>query len=539
MNLPLTLTGQIWHSYDFSTHVFFANHYERTWWSLWEPRWFGGFDVASYPPLTHQLTALLGWLIGIGNAVNVLTALAIVAFPIMIYRLGRHAFGRAVASRAAMLAVVTPSVLLAGYAFGQLPTLVAFDVGLWAGEAFGQFLRHGRRIDLLRLWLAAGVVVTAHHATFLFFFPPFLATLAGAALLEVGPKMLIVWRSVVAGIGLAVVVVVAILPFWVWHATEYVVQVPIDHQSRHNLLDDIIAQDLFFWGEHGILIGGLFVGGPLLRRHLRRFGPWFALAVFLVIMGLGGTTPLPRLLFGSQWAWLTYDRFSLWASVPLILLFAAAAGIGSRSLTWRGKMQGMAWWLTLGILALDSLVDAFVPALVQTEPRPIDPRPIVAFLEEGDHARWRYLTLGFGDQSGTLNAMTDAETLDGSYYTARRLPILTGSGIAQIDFSLLWDPKATVLREMLRSSASYRLRWVFTRDPLYVEILRESGWHERQELRNGVGVWETSVPIPPVQPVMARTSWLAVWWGIAPLAFLFGAIASQFFAVRRECRLPA
>ena len=110
LNVPLAATGQIWHSYDFPTHVFFASHYQRAWWSLWEPRWFDGFNVASYPPLTHQLSALLGWVVGIGNAVNLLTAAAVIVLPIPVFRLSRRYFGLNAARRAATVAVVTPSI---------------------------------------------------------------------------------------------------------------------------------------------------------------------------------------------------------------------------------------------------------------------------------------------------------------------------------------------------------------------------------------------------------------------------------------------
>src|SRR5207302_4751450 len=106
-----------------------------------------------------------------------------------------------------------------------------------------------------------------------------------------------------------------ILPFWVWHATEYIVQVPIDHQSRHDFLRDVVAQDLFFWAEHGVLVAGLIVAPILLRRRFRLMFPWLALALLFLVLGVGGTTALPRLLFGDQWAWLTYDRFSIWADV--------------------------------------------------------------------------------------------------------------------------------------------------------------------------------------------------------------------------------
>ena len=45
--------------YDAPIHMFFGDHYARSWFSLWDPRWYNGFNIASYPPLTHQLLALL------------------------------------------------------------------------------------------------------------------------------------------------------------------------------------------------------------------------------------------------------------------------------------------------------------------------------------------------------------------------------------------------------------------------------------------------------------------------------------------------
>ena len=41
----------------------------------------------------------------------------------------------------------------------------------------------------------------------------------------------------------------------------------------------------------------------------------------LFLLGLGGTTPLPRWLFGAGWEWLTYDRFAFWASLALLPFF--------------------------------------------------------------------------------------------------------------------------------------------------------------------------------------------------------------------------
>ena len=51
------LTARYRLSYDAFTHMFFADHYARDWFSLWETRWYTGFNVVSYPPLVHQLIA--------------------------------------------------------------------------------------------------------------------------------------------------------------------------------------------------------------------------------------------------------------------------------------------------------------------------------------------------------------------------------------------------------------------------------------------------------------------------------------------------
>jgi hypothetical protein len=188
----------------------------------------------------------------------------------------------------------------------------------------------------------------------------------------------------------------------------------------------------------------------------------------------------------------------------------------------------VAWRLTLVWLGVFAVVDALVPALVQSEPVPIDPRPIVAFLDlhdrdAGGHPPWRYLTLGFGEQAGLLHAQTDAGTVDGYFYTARRLPLLTGSGIASLDFSLLWDPHARALRALLADPGPLSLRWVFTREPSYESILASSGWVKGETLDDGVLVWEAPRAVPPTPPSPDRHVALAVWWGIAPLAVLAGS----------------
>ena len=59
-------------------------------------------------------------------------------------------------------------------------------------------------------------------------------------------------------------------------------------------------------------------------------------------------------------------------------------------------------------------------------------QPMVDFLNRDDHSKYRYITLGFGNQFATLSARVRASSLDGDYNSARLLPEMTAYGAAQL-----------------------------------------------------------------------------------------------------------
>ena len=201
----------------------------------------------------------------------------------------------------------------------------------------------------------------------------------------------LVRRAVLASVGSVAAIGLTILPFWFWLLRENVSQLPIDHQSRHNFLNDFLAQDQYFWAEHGILAArpvDRFATAPKALSGLRAV---VRAGNLPFVIGLGGTTPVPRLLFGPFWEWLTYDRFSMWADVPLLVLFgvAASAWLDRRqartpaghdelasearaATSWR-TARGAAWPMSIVLLGLVASADALLPALIQSEPVPIDP----------------------------------------------------------------------------------------------------------------------------------------------------------------------
>ena len=55
------LTARYRLSYDAYTHMLFADHYAADWFSLWEPRWYTGFEMISMCEVLANVTAIPGF----------------------------------------------------------------------------------------------------------------------------------------------------------------------------------------------------------------------------------------------------------------------------------------------------------------------------------------------------------------------------------------------------------------------------------------------------------------------------------------------
>lgn len=519
----LILTGQYRLSYDAYNHMFFADHYLRNWWSLWEPRWYTGFEVTSYPPLVHQFMALLGRLTGVEAAYALALWAVLAAYPLAIYGFSRIFTGRTAASYAALGAALLPSLYLSAHTFGQLPSLACTMLALFAAVALASFLRNG---DLLSGALAVSLSATAmagHHATLLA--QPWLA---GAVLLhsawqQKGNRLQPVLRFLAYGTLAALAALAVVWPFWEW-GRHQAMQTPIDHLSRHNFFRNPFAAGLFFLPMYGLLIPfipvGLWIG---LRKRYWGLGIVFLL---MFLLGLGDTTPLPRLFFGEGWAWLTYDRFAFSASLTLLPLLGVAAVWLRRSQTVRRS-----WPYFGSLMGLTGLLIGAAPAWLPTQPRPVDMQPIVAFLGQADHGQYRYVTFGFGDQLAFLSLLTEATTIDGSYHTARTLPELRTSGIGQIDTAFWFSGGMSALDPILQKAGERGVRWGFVNLKFYAPVLERNGWVYATTLANGVEVWENPAATrpPPVWPV-EKSPFTSFSWGTFPLLALF---ISTGLAMRR------
>lgn len=329
LHLPLVLARLYDLGYDAPIHTFFADHYLRSWWDLWEPRWYTGFSMASYPPLAHQVMALIAFFFGHEAAYPGLLLLTLAILPVTAYAFARAFVGPRPAAYAAVLSGLTPAVGLVAYPFGQLPFLFGTVLALGTLGALGNYLRQGTWSALGLTFLLAGTTAAAHHLTYGLLLPLGGLAVGVHALVQVeGSRRTLVARlALAAAAGLAGCLTV--LPFWLWLA-GYTQQAPIDHPSRHNLLAEPELQRIFLWPMYGTVPFLLLANLRDLTRPTRL--PLIGLVALLAVLGLGGTTSLPWLLYREWASWLTYDRFSGWAALAVLpLLGLTVAGPARRT----------------------------------------------------------------------------------------------------------------------------------------------------------------------------------------------------------------
>lgn len=544
-------------TYDAYVHIFFADHYARAWWDLWEPRWYTGFTMVSYPPLTHQLTALISKAASLPTGFIVVMVTASVTTTLGVYRFSRLWVDHRPATYAALLAVFSSSIAETVHVFGQLPTMFVMGVMLNALPFVWYWADKGTLRDLLRGWALLMVAAAGHHVTTLFgmvfFSGPILTTVLLRKFRTPHPQesdiifkrlsIKILWRLAlrrvrrvlpafvrcgIFGVGLIMILVITVLPYWLWSRSDPITQITIPHASRDSFLVNQPAGFMFFLVPWGVLL--LVLPYAIYKGFS---SPSWILAsslALLSLLGTGGTTPIPAFLLRAAFYILTLDRFTFWATI-VILPFAGQfveSLLHGRLGNWIAGHFGTGWRFGLvGLFGLGmvgfALFTANLTQFRRFQPAPVDMQPIVEFLAKDNHDHWRYLTLGFGDQMAWLSAQTPALNVEGNYHSARRLPELTSTPIERLDGAKFTNiPGLGSLQQFLTNPQRYSLKYVFVNDDFYEPLLYFAGWHKLSQLENDVQVWERAdvPPLPAAIPVQVYPTWQRLMWGGLPVGSL-------------------
>jgi len=445
--------------------------------------------------------------------------------------------------------VFLPGILYSVYAWGQFTTLFSLVLTLFTVPAFYNYLKDGKKLHFAELVFIFEAVVASHHFTGLIFAPLLLAATLVTLLVKKETNLKIAFKRslqfAVVGLLFSLVIVYPVL----FSAVSPNVNIP--HPTTTNYLANVdivglflkpIQNDdllhFFFINMYGFFLVLIPLAAVFIRKR-KELVPLFVLSIFLLILGLGGTTPLPQIVFGNDWLGLTYERFNLFASLALTPL------LGLVCFKLKTKKLGKPFLAIFLVLCI--FFASWVACYSFTRPRPeaVPVDSIVDFLNHDQHWEWRYLTLGFdASDFNKLSVKSNATTIDGWYYRGRDIPEIANSGVGYLG-GAKFDPNGTaVLRLILENASQYHLRFVFCNDLYYETMLNETGFSELDTRYNQVTVWvkldSSPLDISEIVGTDHVQSSQDYLWGIVPMIWLIGLfLFLGFKLVKRRKQLYA
>lgn len=534
---PSVISGEYLRGYDALTHIFFSNGYFQEWWNSWDLRWYGGYSRFTYPPLSHQLVALLTFLTNNLELSYQLISWGLIGiFPFSMFIFCRNFSDRLSSSVAALLVIFSPSIRSIVFVFGQFAGFTGLVFSLLAAGFWGKYLRVGKKSYLFASVFFSACTVASHHNTAIYFLPGILLSVLLALLFQDEYKQKeVFYRVTIATILITITSFIVILPFWLWMLTLKM-QVPIPHPSREDFSHNYLAAKFFVFDLYGPLL--IFV--PFVLLYAVRSDKVFRLIsvffLFYGILGLGGTTRLPSLIFGQWWAWLTYERFGVWATIFLIAL-------SSKYITQvKNTIPSLSMLLGICLLVFFTLSWIVAPQSYRSTPERVNVATIKKVFGEFDYCRYRFLALDFAYQLPDLSISTNAKTLDGLWHTARSDSFMRQSGIGALSDALQWPNGEEVLRKFLNRSIPISANCILvnesgTHSTEYKKIITESGWQHRKTYDSTVSLWTNKNNV--IQQDLDSSSVrenivLTILWGVMPVGFFAFAIITTIVIIFRD-----
>jgi hypothetical protein len=471
--------------------------------------------------------------------------LAILLLPIGMYRYAALWVDEVSASYAALGSVFLGSLSMLAYQSGQLPTTAAAALILNALPFLYVWLRRGQVSALLKGVAISWAAAAAHHVTLLFGAVLFAIPVFVLALLDRNREQTpedepasaggVVARAVVFALIAMAGIVVVLWPYWIALLKNPINQMPIPHPSRDNYILKVHS-GINFWlipmGALILAIPFIVIRGSAERRLRPLLFGWY----ITTILGLGGTTPVGKFLLGRAYQVLTFERFTFWATIMAMPF----VGLLAYELVQRFRMKAI-----VGLAIAAALTMSVAIAWITINPiatSPFDVNEVIAFLNRDDHAKFRYITLGFGSKFAKVSTYAKAGSVDGDYNSARLLPEMTAYGAGQLYSSKYFGLAGmNSLRAMLQHANQYGLKYVFVRDRYYEPLLAFAGWRKAETYDNGnVTLWSKE-DVPPARKLefvgFMPTELQGLLWGILPVgASLLALFLVLLLPERRRVR---
>jgi len=500
--------------------MFFASHYQRKWFDSWEPKWYTGFSVMSYPPLAHQILAIFSYLIGLESAYVMITILLAVMMPLGVYKFSKVFVSDEAARYASLISVFLPSIIQSIYNWGQYPMLFSIVATLFTTNSINRYLKEGGLIPFIKSICLCEVTISAHHLTGIAFTQLLLFVVFFTRILKRDSNLKSNIKRFFLFLGTELLFSVIIIYPFLFGLNIQNVHIP--HPTTFNYFYNKELFNLFFLNMYGFILLLIPITFFIIlnKNDLR---PLFILSTFFLILGFGGTTPLPRIVFGENWLGLTYGKFSSFAGISFLPL------LGLVCIFLNKRRDGKSFLVIFFILSIlfASWVGNKSMYLPRSKEVPID--QLVGFLDRGEHWRWRYLTLGFGSYDfARLSILSNATTLDGYYYRGRNIPVLADSGVGYLGAAKFFDNGLFTLKEILENASEYCLKFVLCNDRYYEPLLKETGFTLVPEKYDSVTIWsKKDMKMLNIDEIVNNNhvpDLSEYLWGIVPILWLIGSL---------------
>jgi len=531
LNGLMALIGTYKYSYDAYTHIFFADHYRRNWFSLWEPRWYRGFLITTYPPLTHQLLALISFAVGIETSFPVMILITGLLLAIGAYRLSGAFIDDKYRKYVALIVASYPSVGLMLHSYGQLPTVFSTALGTLALASYNDYLETSSRKDLILTMLLTSLTAYSHQLT-VYFYVPFVALAIMLSKYERKNIKELFKKTVKLALLTLPVMLIPLIPYFASFRLLTSQEI-IPHGSRENIFGNFIFSIMFFWGLYSFTITFL-PNAIIIAFRERRTRPLLAAMLFFMILGLGGTTPLPKIILGKYWEILTYERFTFIATILYSFFLAIMLGdagniidkyyLGIENPKPKPRVKRVIITAFMAAMVISYILASGMISSLKLHPRLAFDNAledIAKFLDKDPE--YYYITLELKSQRIRLNLLTSAPTLDGGYNSARQDPLLAESGVENIDASKHFPNGTKLLKILLSTAPEIGLKYVVCADEYYNPILLDYGFKPVKKYNSSpeITIWMLeSVKTKVLQKPPPMPKYYVILWCVLPVSIL-------------------
>jgi hypothetical protein len=305
---------------DYGHHISMAKHYKENWFSLTDYKR-GYIDVGNYPPLAHQLLALLSFIMPMKTSYYLITLVfwILASLYASLFFFEYLEIKNKYLPACFLFSSLSLAMLKSIFQWAQYTTIVGFCFGFMGLYYFLKALRNGDNKNFLSFLLSTSLLIFSHHLSSLIFSFMFAFLIPSEFDLCLKRARKLTCFCVL----LALLIVIGNYPSLQRFLSQPVPTVEIFHESRKPTGSfDIENWIISYYGVTLLLIPIIpFLPSLLKFKSKARFIKLYLILMFLLLIGLGRWTPLTKLFMGLE-HWLTYERFSMLSGIMFSLFFA-------------------------------------------------------------------------------------------------------------------------------------------------------------------------------------------------------------------------